>query len=372
MKIMNKLSAAALLLLGGGLVLATTEVQAVDFNISTQVTDLRSDGTNGNPGFNPCVGGARQPDGSCGSIPGNPVSMNFDGASHALLDKDNTGDGTNVGAFGKAGPGAITDNMFGKVSGSDLGPDGIAGTGDEIAITACGKTTSGATLAGLNCGDLRFDPASQGQTFASVPVFTAANTLVTPVTGLDMNTQFVADFCPGPSTTLPTGSSACSNGAATPEQKVEAHVGFNLENRFNFISLPGGTTATTTGTDNIRQVTAVKLTGIGTLAQDATAGTPGPGTGDQVFVANTTWTATSSNNPATGPNGLVVNWHQEISDPDQSGTGSGSFVQSLDGTFTYTTGAIPVISAQYPSGRTQTERSIGLTTVVGESLDFGP
>lgn len=355
MKIMNKLSAAAFLLLGGGL-LAAAEVQAVDFNISTQLTDLRSNGTNGNPGFNPCVGGTRQPDGSCGG-----TAMNFNGTANALLDKDNLGDGTNVGVFAKTGPGAVTDNMFGKVSGADLGPDGIAGTADDIPITACGKTTSGATLAGLNCGDLRFDPASQGQAFTG-PAFTGPNTLVTPAGGLNMNTQFIADFCAGNGTDCTVGSPLA--------QKSESHAGFNIDNRFNFQALPGGTTATTSGTDSIRQVTAVKLTGIGTL--DTSGGNPGPGTGDQLFVANTTWTATSSNNPATGPNGLTVNWHQEISDPDQSGTGSGSFTQTLDGTFTYTTGPIAVISAQYPSGRTQTERSIGLTSVVGESLDFGP
>src|SRR5581483_7866358 len=119
MNTLKKISATALLLLGGGFVLAATEVQAVDFNINTQLTDLRSNGTNGNPGFNPCVGGSKQTDGSCGGTTSNPASMDFDGTAHALLDKDNLGDSTHVGNFVKAGPGAITDNMFGIVSGSD-------------------------------------------------------------------------------------------------------------------------------------------------------------------------------------------------------------------------------------------------------------
>src|SRR5581483_1038046 len=348
MNTLKKMSATALLLLGGGFVLAATDVQAVDFNINTQLTDLRSNGTNGNPGFNPCVGGARQTDGSCGNAPGSPsVTMDFDGTAHALLDKDNLGDSTHVGNFVKAGPGAITDNMFGIVSGSDL-------SSTPIDITSCGKFTSGATLAGLNCGDLRFDPATQGQT---IPV--GNNTLITPAGGLNMNTQFVADFCN-------SIGNDCMAGT-TPAQKVESHLGINMSSFFNFQPLAGGTTATTSASDSLRQVTAVKLTGIGTL--DTSGSNPGPGTGDQVFVANTSWTTTSSNNAATGPTNMTVTWHQEISDPDQSGTGSGSFIQNLDGSFVYN-GTSPAIQAQYPSGSTQTQRSIGITPTSGETLDF--
>lgn len=360
MNIIKKTSAVALLL-GGVLMLAGTEVQAVDFNISTQLTDLRSDGSNNNPGFNPCRGGTRSTAGVCGGAAANQPGV-LDGTANALLDVDNL-----QTKFPSLGPGAVTDNMFGRVSGADLGADGIAGNADDIGVTACGKTTSGATLAGLNCGDLRFDPASQGQTTLT----TAANTLITPAGGLNMNTQFVADFCPGPGPAV----TDCSDGAATPAQKVAAHTGFNLENKFNFqvvtpCTSPGvpagcGTTGTSSGTDNVRQVTAVKTTGIGTQAAE--------GTGDQVVVVNARWTTAaggSSNNPATGPTGLTIEWTQNISDPDQSGTGSGSFVQNIAGTFTYN--AAGVVSAQYPSGKTQTERSTGVAAPAGETLDFGP
>lgn len=327
----KKISATALLL-GGVLWLAGTEAQAqgVDFNISTQLTDLRSDGTNNNPGFNPCRGGDRSAAGVCGG------AVTANGAATALLDPDNL-----QTVFPSLGPGAVTDNMFGIISGPDA-------TG--IAVTSCGKTSNGA-LAGLNCGDLRFDPASQGQ---NLPALTP-NTLVTPAGGLDMNTQFIADFCPGP-----TVGADCTGGT------VAAHAGFNLVNNFNFKTLAGGLTAETSGTDNIRQVTALKTTGIGTQVD--------PGTGDQIFVANTTWATTaanpSSNDPATGPTNLTVTWRQEITDPDQSGTGSGAFTQVIEGSFVYQ-GTSPAISAQYPSGKTQTERSIGLTPAAGtESLNF--
>lgn len=337
MNIFKRVSAVPLLLLGGVLMLAGTEAQAVDFNMNTQLTDLRSDGSNNNPGFNPCRGGTRSSAGVCGG------ALTLDNNAQALLDPDNL-----QTVFPSLGPGAVTDNMFGIVSGSDA-------SGTPIPVTACGKVTN-STLAGLNCGDLRFDPASQGQSTLT----SAANTLVTPAGGLDMNTQFVADFCPGPAG-APTD---CSDGASTPAQVIAAHAGFNITNNFNF-KVINGTTSAVTGSDNVRQVTAVKTTGIGTQAS--------PGTGDQVFVANTSWATTttnpSSNNPATSPSSLTVSWTQNISDPDQSGTGSGSFTQDISGSFVYN-GTSPAISAQYPSGKTQTERSIGVASPVGETLDF--
>lgn len=339
MNIFKKISAVPLLLLGGVLVLAGTEAQAVDFNMNTQLTDLRSDGSNNNPGFNPCRGGTRSSAGVCGG------ALTLDNSAQALLDPDNL-----QTVFPSLGPGAVTDNMFGIVSGSDS-------SGTPIPVSACGKVTSPSSLSGLNCGDLRFDPASQGQDFTSL---TGPNTLVTPAGGLNMNTQFVADFCPGPGPAV----TDCSDGGGTPAQVIAAHAGFNITNNFNFSRI-SGTASAVTGSDNIRQVTAVKTTGIGTQAS--------PGTGDQVFVANTSWatdsTNPSSNSPSTSPSSLTVSWTQNISDPDQSGTGSGSFTQNISGSFVYN-GTSPAISAQYPSGKTQTERSIGVASPVGETLDF--
>lgn len=337
MNIFKRVSAVPLLLLGGVLIFAGTEAQAVDFNMNTQLTDLRSDGTNNNPGFNPCRGGTRQADGTCGG------ALVLDSSANALLDPDNLST-----IFPSLGPGAVTDNMFGIISGQDA-------SATPIPVTACGKVTN-ASLAGLNCGDLRFDPNSQGQTTLT----TAANTLVTPVAGLNMNSQFIADFCPGPGPAV----TDCSDGGGTPAQKIAAHTGFNITNNFNFKVL-GGTTSEVTASESMRQVTAVKTTGIGTQAA--------PGTGDQLVVISANWATTpanpSSNNPASSPNNLTVNWTQNISDPDQSGTGSGSFTQNISGSFVYN-GTATAVSAQYPSGKTQTERSIGVAAPIGETLDF--
>ncbi|MCG3113895.1 MAG: hypothetical protein MCM46_18990 [Candidatus Manganitrophus sp. SB1] len=336
MTIIKKVSAVLPLLLAGMLTVAGTEAQAVDFNINTQLTDLRSDGTNNNPGFNPCRGGTRTA-GVCGG------ALVVDSSALALLDPDNL-----QTVFPSLGPGAVTDNMFGIISGQDA-------SGTPIPVTACGVITN-ASLAGLNCGDLRFNPSTQGQTTLT----TDANTLVTPVAGLDMNSQFVADFCPGPAG-APTD---CSDGGGTPAQVIAAHTGFNVTNDFNFKRL-GGTTSEITGSQSMRQVTAVKTANIGTQAA--------PGTGDQLVEITADWATTpanpSSNNPASNPASLTVNWTQNISDPDQSGTGAGSFTQNIAGSFVYHATA-DAVSAQYPSGRTQTERSIGVAAPVGETMDF--
>lgn len=352
MNIIKKLSAGLLLLLGVVLTMTGTEVQAVDFNMNTQLTDLRSDGTATgaglNPGFNPCRGGTRQPNGTCGG------ALTLDSSALALLDPDNL-----QTVFPSLGPGAVTDNMLGIVSGPDLLGDGVGGANGDRPVTACGTTVNGSTLEGLNCGDLRFNPASQGQAFSD-PVFTGANTLVTPSGGLNMNSQFVADFCPGPAG-APTD---CSDGAGSPAQIISAHTGFNVTNNFNFKRLTG-TTSEVTASQSMRQVTAVKTTAIGTQAA--------PGTGDQLVVISTNWATTpanpSSNNPASNPSSLTVNWTQNISDPDQSGTGASSFTQNIAGSFVYN-GTADAVSAQYPSGRTQTQRSIGVAAPVGESMDF--
>ncbi|NKE72470.1 hypothetical protein [Candidatus Manganitrophus noduliformans] len=337
MNIIKKVSAALPLLLAGMLTVAGTEAQAVDFNINTQLTDLRSDGSNNNPGFNPCRGGTRSAAGVCGG------ALVLDASALALLDPDNL-----QTVFPSLGPGAVTDNMFGIISGQDA-------SGTPIPVTACGEVTN-ASLAGLNCGDLRFNPSTQGQTTLT----TDANTLVTPVAGLDMNSQFVADFCPGPAG-APTD---CSDGGGTPAQVIAAHTGFNVTNDFNFIRLTG-TTSEITGSQSMRQVTAVKTANIGTQAA--------PGTGDQLVEISADWATTaanpSSNNPATNPNSLTVTWTQNISDPDQSGTGASSFTQNIAGSFVYN-GTADAVSAQYPSGRTQTERSIGVAAPVGESMVF--
>ncbi len=176
-----------------------------------------------------------------------------------------------------------------------------------------------------------------------------------------MSNQFVADFCAGPAGP-PTD---CSDGGTTPAQNIAAHASFNFTNNFNFVAV-GPTSSAVTAAQSLTQQTAVKNTNIGSLA------TPNPA-GDQIFTTTTSWNTTSanpsSNNPATGPTNLTVTWSQSISDPDQSGTGTGAFQQDIRGTFVYN-GTSAAISAQYPNGQTQTLRSTGATSPVGETLDF--
>lgn len=359
MNIFKKVSVVPLLLLGGMLTASGTEVLAQtvpNFNMNTQLTDLRSNGSNNNPGFNPCRGGVRSGDGRCVSSLADEIAPGGPGADDdigmALLDIDNLKD-----TFPSLGPGAVTDNMFGVVSGPDLQGDGPGGFNGDILTSACGETINGNTLEGLNCGDIRFDPISQGQQFVG-PEFTGNNTLVTPAGGLNMNTQFIADFCSSPGPVVPD----CPDGGGT--QKIAAHTGFSITNNFNFKFLTG-TTSEVTASQSMRQVTAVKTNLIGTQAA--------PGAGDQLVVISANWATTpanpSSNNPATNPSNLTVNWTQLISDPDQSGTGSGSFTQDIGGSFVYQ-GTAAAISAQYPSGKTQTERSIGVAAPQGETQDF--
>jgi hypothetical protein len=184
-----------------------------------------------------------------------------------------------------------------------------------------------------------------------------------------MNTQFIADFCAN-------GGTDCNNGTS---QVAAAHTGFRISNDFSFqvinpctVNPSGsltpsgcGSTGIAAGTDSIRQVTALKTVGLGTEVT--------PGAGDQIFSSQVSWATTNANpstaNIALPPPNLTVNWTQSISDPDQSGTGSGAFTQDVAGSFTYNT--VGLVQAQYPTGRTQTERSTGAVPI-GESLSFGP
>lgn len=298
---------------------AETGAQQIDPNVNTQQQNARSSGSNGNPGFNPCSGGTRGAGGVCSAVTGSLLSS------------------TNLTTrFPSLGPGAVTDNMFGRISGADeLG----------TPTTECGTVSSGNTLSGLNCGNLRFNPIEQGQ---AIPTGTGTNNLITPPSGVDMNQQFVADFCPGPGPAVTDCSD--ESGAPGPNQKVAAHAGFSIVDQFKFTVI-NGTNSSVASIQDIRQVTALKQTGIGTLGS--------PGTGDQVFSIHTDWTTSATAGPGASPTsptgqptGLTVNWSQSIVDPDQSGTGTGAFTQTIAGTFIKNTGTFDPV--QYPNGETQT------------------
>ncbi len=321
MKISRTLWVISLLLLGGVLLLPEAG-WAVDANFNTQSSNLRSNGSDGNPGFDPCAGGTNT-NGVCG------------GAATGLLAPANL-----TTLFPSLGPGAITGNMFGLIANKNA----VGTTMDTTRCSAIGSnsTTSSAALAspagfqpGLDCGDIHFDPTTQGQTIPA-----GVNTLVVGVPVV-MNNSLVGDFCA-------LGATDCDpDGAGPLTQVLAAHTGFNFANNFTFTPLAGGVTATSLSSQVMHQVTGVKTTGIGTFAA--------PGTGDQDVRITSDFTFTSPNTVA--PTGGLVTWTQSISDPDQSGLGTGKFTQSISGSFTYNAiAAFPV--TQYPFGQSQTNGDI--------------
>jgi hypothetical protein len=205
----------------------------------------------------------------------------------------------------------------------------------------CGLSTSNINEINtnkLNCGDVRWDPRSQGQPF---PI---QNNTLDFNTDVVMNTSFSGDFCAN------GGTDCLSGGPGT--QVVAAHAGFDVFNTFiwNGTSL---TAATSTSSQDVNQVTAVKGTGIGTFAA--------PGSGDQVVNIHTDFVATSSNGDNVMPTGTPVNWTQIIQDPDQSGFSSAIFSQNISGTFLLNNTPFP--SVQYPNGQSQTTGSIATATL---------
>lgn len=302
-----------ILLLVGGIFLVSGVGFATDANFNTQSADLRSNGSNGNPGFDPCVGGSNV-NGTCTAT-----------AAGVLLSTATVGTGSTPGLFEKLGPGAVTNNMFGVID--NPASPGVCSPQSTGAASTVGTGT-------LDCGSVRWDPTTQGQT---LPAGNNTLNLNTPIT---MNTSFSGDFCAN-------GGTDCLLVAV---QQVGAHTGFSVTNNFTWTGLTV-TTATASSVQDVNQVTAVKQTGVGTFAA--------PGTGDQVVQIHTDWATTalnSSSNSATSmPANLNINWHQVIQDPDQSGFGSSIFSQDIQGSFALNTvpgNVFPTV--QYPDGQSQT------------------
>lgn len=275
---------------------------AVDPNINTQSTDLRSNGSDGNPGFNPCLGGTRDTNGVCGGA----VS------AAALLSP------SKLTLFTTLGPGAVTDNMFGIIE-VPVAP-GTCGAEGTVGVNDVGTNK-------LNCGNVHFDPGTQGQTGLT------GNNQLTTTAPVNMNNSLVADFCAN-------AASDCLDSGSV--QKEAAHVGFNFVNNFSW-NQTSTTTADVVSSQTISQVTGLKTSGIGTFSV--------PGTGDQRVTLTNAFSTSSSNNPNLG-GAATVNWTSLIEDPDQSGTGSGKFTQSIAGSFVHNGSSFP--SVQYPDGQSQT------------------
>ncbi|HIE65144.1 MAG TPA: hypothetical protein EYG28_04345 [Nitrospiria bacterium] len=325
--------------------------QTSDFFSSTQSTDKRAGLGSAvvapgsvaatNPGFNPCSGGGllpatRDAGGAC---------LNADGTSLLSL--------TNLTAtFQQAGPGAITDNMFGIVSGADASLT-------PITTGKCGKLTN-AALGGLNCGSLRITPDAQGQV---IPSFPAANTLTSIQSG---NFDLAFDSNP----------------------LLAGHMGMNLTNRFVWIpnatgstaavgtqiacaALAGGsgTTPNICSDQRMRQVTQIGAGVVGTEVA--------PGPADQVVDITTVFQTLSTTDTSIAglpPAAFNVVMTSTITDPDMTGGGAG-FSQTIGFTFIHNElvpdglGAATQVFAcpgtvvgnictQYPDGQSMTSGSL--------------
>jgi hypothetical protein len=333
---MRKLQAphwAPLFLLVAGVLLFTAMQQtsayaqgAQDFFSNTQNSNQRSEpgtATATLPGFNPCPGDTSTTGTTCTPSSGN-----------ALLSPTNVGTSctatspgscsSSLGIFERLGPGAVTDNMFGL----------ITAPADPTHCTPLSGATTGPNnlLVGVNCGDLHYDPITQGQTIPSIG---------NPLTGVFTSvTAMNADF--GPST--------------------DSHTGFDISNTFTWEPATSTTCSSPnciTVSQSVKQVTNLVPGGGGTLTA--------PGTGDQVFETTADFSLTGAT--SAGPGGpFAVTWTQSITDPEQSGTAATGFTQSLTGTFNYNQPSLnfgcPISGStqgcsQYPDGRTQTLRSSG-------------
>lgn len=302
--------------------------QALDFFSNTQSLDLRSTGSNGAPGFNPCAGGTTVNSTTCTGAPG---------GSEPLLDALNLGNGTTAGLFEKTGPGAVTDNMFGIVE-------------RPVNPLTCGAQGAGVLAGGvgsLNCGDGKFDPSTQDQT---IP------TSGTNLTGaMAVNTPIDMTSC-GAGTTM----GACANNASLHRSQVEDAFVWNPTG--STVNLP----VNTANMPTIIAAPAAETCAAGSTANPAVCGqasmieTTALGTATTVVVSLATdWATTNS---AAGVMGTAptVNWESRIVQSEM--IGGGTFDQTLSGSFLYNGGAFTATA--YPNGQSFTIRAGGGGTPV--------
>lgn len=294
--------------------------QTPDFFSNTQGIDRLSTGSAGAcpncPGFNPdrlIRHSGTDPDGA------GPITF-----SQTITTTAPALGGTVSGPFfNLLGPGAVTDNMFGIIS--DPGAD----------PAKCGVTEG---LAGLNCGDLRFSPSSQGMAIPSAP---GSDTLSSFIAG---SSTFLGDFSPS----------------------TDSHTGIDLKNRFIWsrtttpltdgdlsVTCTAATFACVGSRQQQHQVTPNQVTTNPTTQNLAVtaiaAGTlAAPGNGEQNFDLTTTWSATGlSGDSFPLPQ---ISWSLQFNDPIrddnnqtrmETGVISGSFRYNSPSTFPTVT--IPMV-----------------------------
>lgn len=247
----------------------------------------------------------------CSSCPGfNPQN---------LLKHVDPASGSRTPYFSRTGPGSVTDNMFGIVSGTDPGADKIVGTGDDIPTSRCGVTEGSLTnvLPGLNCGDIRFDPVSQGMVVPQL--LGGLNNAIHPFASA-MPAE--ADFC------SPTGYDCLTAGT----QKADAHMGIRLGNIFQWTGVAAGAGGAPPP-PSISEQSERQVVSLTSGRTDVTAGTlDSPGSGDQVVLFTSDWVTTNNNETFTPP---LVGWTQTITDPAPFKDAGGQFYMETSSSFLY-------------------------------------
>lgn len=326
----------ALLVLGIGILAFSTQgayAQSNDFFSSTQSLDKRSNGTTGAPGFDPCAGGTTVTSTQCSGAPA---------GAKPLLDALNLGDtGTNTaGLFEKTGPGAITDNMFGIVE-RPANPLQCGGQGAGILWSGVGS---------LNCGDGKFDPATQNQTIPTVGTnLTGAMAVNSPIDMTSCAAGSTLTAC-----TVPTISSSL--------HRTQVEDAFVWNPTGSTIALP----VNTANMPTIIAAPAAKTCAAGSAANPAVCGqssmieTTALGTSTTVVVSLATDWATTNNASGVMGTAPTVNWESKIVQSEM--IGGGTFDQTLSGSFTYNGSAFT--GTQYPNGQSFTIHAGGGGTPV--------
>jgi hypothetical protein len=184
--------------------------------------------------------------------------------------------------------------MFGLISSAsrEAGADGLIGTADDT-FTKCGSlpaspSSLSQTLAGLNCGNLRFDPITQG--------------VVTPT---DAN-----------SVDLVTGNVAMNGDFF---QSDDAHQGITLQNNFQWknpatdpCGATGGPTPPPPSPTNCTSAN-FSLFQVGPLLQGQSGTLLAPGAGEQIADFQSSWVTNNTSTTAFDP--PTVTWSQSLTEP---------------------------------------------------------
>lgn len=299
--------------------------QSQDFFSNTQLTDQRSNGTDGRPGFNPCGNG---------TVAANGLSCTGATGFHLLSP-------ANISLFTQLGPGAVTDNMFGTVTQpTDPGTCGTEGGNTTTLVNP---------VFALNCGNVRFDPATQGQTIPTEGV---------NLTGVkSVNNAMNMVSCSSGTTEV-----ACTGDSTAHSSKLEN----------GFVWNPTTTSQAVPVTLTNMTVNGVAPTQVGCAGTTAAPGVCGMQSEtertslangkSQLFEQNVSWSTTVSaaGNMTASP---TIRWSSNIVQDDVVGTG-GAFSQALEGSFVYNAPppgvgtSLSFPSVQYPDGESFTNQSM--------------